>query len=342
MPAPTAYAHLGHLTVPLGLYEHALGSEPRVEHGFCLDDVARALVVTARVPEPSDEVRSLRQTYLEFVLAAGHDDGMMHNRRNVDGTWADEASCDDHWGRALWALGTTVAHVQDPVLAARAREGALRALQARSMWPRATAYAVLGAGQLLADDPGVEPAVALLSDARRAVQGVDRAASWPWPQPRLSYANAVLPEAMLVIGDRLDDTVVRDDGLALLRWLVDLQTQDGHLSVVASGGRSATERGDAFAQQPIEVAALAEACTTAYAVTLDARWRDVVALCREWFDGANDLGAVMHDSGTGGGYDGLEATGASTNQGAESTLAWLATAQLADLSDVARRHRRTA
>ncbi len=37
----------------------------------------------------------------------------------------------------------------------------------------------------------------------------------------------------------------------------------------------------------------------------------------------------MYDSATGGGFDGLEAHGASLNQGAESTLAWLATAQIA-------------
>ena len=44
------------LTSPrrLGLYEHARLTEPRVEHGMCVDDVARALVVTVpRADEPS-------------------------------------------------------------------------------------------------------------------------------------------------------------------------------------------------------------------------------------------------------------------------------------------------
>ena len=47
-----SFEHLTRLTEPLGLFEHALGTIPRQEHGFCVDDVARALVVTARQPEP--------------------------------------------------------------------------------------------------------------------------------------------------------------------------------------------------------------------------------------------------------------------------------------------------
>ena len=35
----------------------------------------------------------------------------------------------------------------------------------------------------------------------------------------------------------------------------------------------------------------------------------------------------MYDPGTGGGYDGLTATGRNTNQGAESTLALISTLQ---------------
>ena len=56
---------------------------------------------------------------------------------------------------------------------------------------------------------------------------------------------------------------------------------------------------------------------------------DVIELCLAWFDGANDEGLVMRDAVTGGGFDGLERGHASVNQGAESTLAWLSTAQVA-------------
>ena len=48
-----------------------------------------------------------------------------------------------------------------------------------------------------------------------------------------------------------------------------------------------------------------------------------------WFLGENDIGAPMYDPVTGGGYDGLTATGPNLNQGAESTIALLTTLQQA-------------
>lgn len=326
-----SFLHLTRLSEPLGLYEHALGTAPRPEHGFCVDDVARALVVTAREPHPSAEVRSLRAGYLDFVCTAQREDGLMHNRRGTDGSWNDRPSSNDHWGRGLWALGTAAAELEETDLAERARVGASIALRSRSVWPRAMAYAALGAGQLLRAVPGDPAALRLLSDARRMLGRSRPDARWPWPEERLTYANAVLPEAMIVIGGELADESLRDDGLRLLDWLVDEQTLDDHLSLVPSTGWSRGDRRPGYAQQPIEAAALAEACRTAYLATSHPRWIDAIEMCLGWFDGANDAGLVMRDEETGGGYDGLERGHASVNQGAESTLAWLSTLQIATM-----------
>ena len=54
-----------------------------------------------------------------------------------------------------------------------------------------------------------------------------------------------------------------------------------------------------------------------------------VDLAWRWFLGENDTMTVMFDPVTGGGYDGLERAGRNDNQGAESTLAMLSTAQQA-------------
>ena len=59
----------------------------------------------------------------------------------------------------------------------------------------------------------------------------------------------------------------------------------------------------------------------------DAGWYDGVRHAIDWFLGANDGGAEMWDRDTGGGYDGLTPDGANLNQGAESTLALIATLQ---------------
>ena len=129
----------------------------------------------------------------------------------------------------------------------------------------------------------------------------------------------------MVAGDALGDEQTVVEGLSLLAWLFDVQTSAGHLSPVAVGGWSRDEPRPAFDQQPIEVAALADAAARAFALTAEPHWSACVARCAGWFAGDNDSGMVMYDTATGGGFDGLEQGGRNANQGAESTLAALAT-----------------
>lgn len=320
------FGHLDRLTTPEGLFEHARLSYPRAAHGYCLDDVARALVVTAREPEPSPQVRRLAEGYLDFAVAAQDRTGRFHNRRRTDGQWSDSPTTDDHWGRALWALGVA-ATGEIPQLRLAALATAEKALEQRSPWPRAMAYAALGAAEVATIRPDDEAAWGLLRDAA-AMIGRPGRGSWLWPEPRLTYANAVYPEALLAIAAATGDGQALADGLDLLAWLVELQSQGGHLSVVPAGGWARGEAWPGFDQQPIEVTALAEACWRAYAVTGDERWLATVERSVDWFLGRNDVGTSLYDPRTGGGYDGLHTSGVNRNQGAESTLAALATLQL--------------
>jgi hypothetical protein len=323
IPTPI-FIHLRRLTDAGGLYEHAEGVTPRREHGYCLDDVARALVVVCREPAAA-ELDDLREQYLTFVLAAQEPDGRFHNRPGL--TRPDTASVEDCWGRALWGLGTAVARV--PHLRERALAGFDAGSALRSPHRRAMAFAALGAAEVLAVLPEHREARALMTAVAIAVgrRGADTA--WPWPEPRLSYANAALPEALLVAGAALDSPSLVADGLGLLGWLLDGQIRDGHLSVVPAAGRGPGEPLPAFDQQPIEVAALADACARAHLIEGGRRWAEGVELAAAWFVGVNDSAVPMHDAAGGGGFDGLERGSRNENQGAESTLALLSTLQQA-------------
>lgn len=337
IPAPT-YTHLRRLTDAGGVYEHAEGAVPRREHGYCLDDVARALVVVCREPA-APELDDLREQYLTFVLAAQEPDGRFHNRRR-ELNLPDAASVEDCWGRALWGLGTAVARV--PHLRERALAGFDAGSALRSPHRRAMAYAALGASEVLAVLPGHAGARTLMTEVAIVVGRPAGDKAWPWPEPRLSYANAVLPEALLAAGSALDSPSLKVDGLRLLSWLLDGQTRDGHLSVVPAGGRGPGEAGPGFDQQPIEVAALADACARAHRVAGRQRWADGSALAAAWFLGRNDSGTPMLDPTTGGGFDGLEPAGRNENQGAESTLALLSTLQQArSMASIERRRVRS-
>jgi hypothetical protein len=192
------------------------------------------------------------------------------------------------------------------------------------------AFAALGAHEVLVARPGNRAALDLLGATGEALGNVTSAgpsAAWQWPEARLRYANAVVPESMMVVGAALGRQRLVDQGAALLAWLLDHETNDGHLSVTPVGGSGPRGRRPAFDQQPIEVAALADACARAAVLIPDERWVRGVDIAVAWFLGDNDAGAPMWDPATGGGYDGLRADGPNLNQGAESTLALISTLQ---------------
>ena len=319
------FAHLETLTDDCALFEHADRLQRRVDHGYCTDDNARMLVVTSRENDSGPAAR-LSRLALAFTLAAQAPDGRSRNRMNVRGEWTDRATTDDCWGRSIWGLGVAATQHDDPAVRAAALAGFDRAARQRSRWSRTMAFAALGAGEVLAAHPTHAGARALI-EAAVAVIGIPAPEPWVWPEPRLRYANAALAEAVILAGAANEDTAVLDRGMAMLRWLLDRETRKGHLSVVGVGGAGRTDIGPQFDQQPIEVAAIADCCWRAHALTGDAKWARGVVQAAEWFDGANDTGVMMRDLDSGGGFDGLRVDGVNLNQGAESTLALISTMQ---------------
>jgi hypothetical protein len=189
------------------------------------------------------------------------------------------------------------------------------------------AFAGLGAAEVLRSQPDNTAAASLLADAATAVGGPGETPAWPWPQQRLTYANAALAEVVIAAGHLGGDDRLLAGGLEMLIWLRDIQVTDGRLSVVGVPGWQCHAARARYDQQPIEVAALADACATASAATGDSSWDVGVRQATAWFLGDNDAGTLMWDPATGGGYDGLTPHGPNLNQGAESTLALISTLQ---------------
>ena len=322
-----SFDHLLRLSEGGGLFEHARFTEPRTEHGSCVDDLARGLVVLAREPSPPRQLRGLAAGYLRLVTDAQSDDGRFHNRLDPSGRWTDQPSVEDCWGRALWGLGTLAARWDDRAAARVALSHFQRGARHRSPHLRAEVFAALGAAEVLARWPSHRSARALLSDAAERLVGLLADPDWPWPEPRLRYANASLPEVLVAAGSLLADDRLLSCGLRMLEWLLDVETTGDRLSVTPVAGWAPGEGRPGFDQQPIEVAALADACGRALEVTGDRRWATGLERCRAWFLGANDIGVMLLDVSSGGGCDGLGRHGRNENQGAESTLALISTLQ---------------
>lgn len=148
---------------------------------------------------------------------------------------------------------------------------------------------------------------------------------WPWFEDILSYANAVLPHALVISGKAMDNPAMVRAGLESLEWLADIQCLSaGCFSPIGSdgfyprGGHRAR-----FDQQPIEAQAMVSACLDAYRVTNSPDWWAKARWAFDWFFGLNDLSEPLYDPLTGSCRDGLHADRPNENRGAESTLAFL-------------------
>jgi hypothetical protein len=326
-PATLPFDHLARLTDSRGVFEHAKGDEPRREHGYCVDDVARALQLLVREPDPSALVAELTETCLRFVEAAIDADGRAHNRMNTLGEWTDEPSTNDHWGRAVGALGIAATHAALPMTRARALRAFHRAAHQHSVDVRAMAFALPGAAAVVRARPDAVDARRLLTTGIAVIPS--GTAAWGWVEPRLRYGNGSLVDALLAAGEALADPQLIARALRALDALLAIETRAGHLSVAGTGGRGPDDSEAQYDQQPIEVAAIADAAARAFVLTGEQRWRDTVTMAVQWFLGDNDSQTVMVDLDTGGGFDGLEPGGRNNNRGAESTLAALGTFQRA-------------
>ncbi|GAA1536172.1 glycosyl transferase [Dactylosporangium maewongense] len=328
-PGPS-FAHLRRLSDDVGLFEHAEHTTPRTSHGYCVDDVARGLLVICRESAAPPDLLRLAQRYLAFLVAAQAPDGAFRNRLGPDRRWQDEPAVGDWWGRAMWGLGTAAARSPLPSMRATALRCFETGAHRRTRWPRAMAFAALGAVEILDAWPDHRASRWLLHDAVVTIGPVPRDPAWPWPERRLTYANAALAETLIAAGGDASS-----DGLRMLGWLLERETYDGHLSCTPVGGAGPLDVAPAFDQQPIEAAAMADACARAMTVSTDPRWERGLASAIDWFLGANDRGLPLHDLSTGGGCDGLTASGRNENQGAESTLALLSVLQHAQRLDPA-------
>ena len=325
--AEPRWDHLLAMSDAIGTFEHAEYALPRPGHGYCTDDMARVLMVVAREPTPDPSVRALGRTAMRFLVDAQDVLGRARNRRDSHGHWSGPSSVDDCWGRSIAAFGTAASRGQDDWLRQMGAASFGHAVHQRSGWIRAMAFAGIGAAEVLGSDPHHYAARALLVDVVATIGSPGSDPRWPWVEARLAYANASVAEALLAAGHALDRPDVVEDGCLLLGWLLERETVDGHLSPTPVAGSGPADTAPAFDQQPIEAAAMADACARAEAVTGDPAWGRGVDLAVGWFLGDNDIGVPMWDPATGGGCDGLHATRANRNQGAESTLALISTLQ---------------
>ncbi len=326
-------AHIKNMTDDTGLIQHAKYSTPNLHHGYCVDDNARGLIALSKYfsLKKDGEVLPLIHKYLAFLFYAFNpENNRFRNFMSYDHRWLELAGSEDSHARALWGLGVAVKEAPDSAVRNMAMRLFLEALPITKSFTavRSWAYTVLGLQDYLSIYGGDADACKIRDDLANRIYNLfkhNATDEWYWCEKTATYANAVLPNALILAGKSMSDDKMYETGIKALKWLLETQTaKSGHISVIGnrqwhnkSGVRSV------FDQQPLEVKGLVSACLDVYMLTGEKHWFDESERCISWFLGQNDLGIPVCDFKTGGCFDGLESQGVNANQGAESTLAWL-------------------
>ena len=332
IPLASALTAVDRMMDGCGMLQHSRSTIPDRRHGYCLDDNARALMLTVELKKEGIETERaarIADTCATFVDSAWDEDrSAFRNFMSYQRDWLEDTGSEDSQGRALWALGRVVESTDDHGLKLWATGLSDRVIPASSHLssPRAAAFATLGLISWLRVYPGHRPARQLLDTFAARLHELlreQRRPDWLWFEPVLAYDNARLPEALIRAGQHLGNKDMVADGLAALVWLAGLQTSaEGHFRPVGTESFGKLYgRPLPFDQQPVDAWAMIEASITAFDVTGDAQWQRHAEAAFDWFLGRNDLGLRLATP-NGGCYDGLQVDRVNLNQGAESILAF--------------------
>ena len=324
--------HLIRMTDDTGVLQHAAHSVPDRRFGYCVDDNARALIVTLLARRANGDARGTEKlitTYLSYLHHAQGEDGQFQNfmdfRRNLDHAPGSE----DCVGRALWALGLAVALAPDEGHRLLARAMFHKAMTLPlAFGPRGCALGILALDAYLQHEPDHGLAKATLDSLgatliRRFEQEADD--EWRWFEPELTYENALLPLALFRFSMRTGDPralrVARDS----LSFLERTCFSNGHLQLIGNAGWQARGAERMVAdEQPVDASAFVLAFRAAHEATGDRRYLARMRESFDWFLGANRLGVSLYDDSTAGCQDGLGVLEVNRNQGAESVVSFLA------------------
>jgi glycosyltransferase involved in cell wall biosynthesis len=323
-------SHVKKLTDTTGILQHAKYTVPDFHEGYCLDDNARALLLCVMAYRQKGLEQSLEQMsgYLAFVDYMQNENGTFRNFLSFSRDFLDEMGSEDCFGRTIWALGYLIRFAPNDAYFKLSKEIFLKAYpHFKDMkGPHGIAYTILGISHYLhhaSTDADMIRTLDNLTDKLMRMYESAKDADWFWFDSKVTYANGILPLALLQSYEISENKKVLKTAGETMDFLERITFKRGFFMPVGSdswyakGGEPSR-----FAQQPIDAMAMVLMYYQAFFITRNTKYARLMSSSFMWFLGENELGMPLYDFETHGCCDGIESSGANNNQGAESTLAY--------------------
>ncbi len=330
--------HMKRLTTDFGMIQFSVIDRPDITSGYTLDDNARALIATCKHFETSGNQTDVAyiQTYFNFIQYCLQPSGYFLNYVNEAEEFTDQnatTNLEDANGRAIWALGylVSMSHLLPKKLAKAADKLLQRGLQNVSGMHSSRAMAFVMKGlyyrTMAGNDASYRPLMRKLADRLVQMYRHEETEEWHWFEAYLTYANSVLPEAMLCAWMVTGDFLYRDIAQRSFDFLLSKTFNGTNMQVISN--KTWLYKEESYlpiikgGEQPIDVAYTVLALDAFYKAFHDEKYLEKEVSAFNWFLGKNHLHQIIYNPGTGGCYDGLEETHVNLNQGAESTVSYL-------------------
>jgi len=329
------FSHLKEMTTDIGLIQFSKVNIPDITTGYTLDDNARALVATCmsfKMESSKDKIDQIRR-YLSFIKFCQQPGGDFLNYVDQDKNFTDQnkkVNLDDSNGRALWALGYLLllkGTLPADIISEAETMMEITFLHVEKIdSPRAMAFAIKGfyyRQKVIKSQKNID-IIKLFANQLVALYKNEATEKWEWFESWLTYANSVLPEAMLYTWLITKEPIYKDIAKTSFNFLLEHTFNENGIEVISNKTwlQKGKEAGH-FGEQPIDVAYTIMTLAKFYDVLKDDDYRDKMNIAFNWFLGSNRLHQIIYNPCTGGCYDGLEETHVNLNQGAESTVSYL-------------------
>jgi len=331
---PISLNHLKKMTTNIGIIQFAKINQPDISSGYTLDDNARALIAMCMYFEKTLDERSLSDInkYLRFINHCLQVEGNFLNYTDKDNKFTDqndETNLDDSNGRAIWALGYLIS-LKNILPKETISEAEIIINKSLSRFKsihstRSMAFAIKGIYYYNMIKL-IENKILLKTLADRIAQMYKHEATkeWKWFESYLTYANSILPEAMLYAWLQTGETIYKEIAITSFDFLLNKTFNNNGIEVISNKKwLQKGEKAGHFGEQPIDVAYTIMTLSKFYDVFKDEEYLIKMKIAFNWFLGKNRLHQIVYNPCTGGCYDGLEETHVNLNQGAESTVSYL-------------------
>jgi glycosyltransferase involved in cell wall biosynthesis len=334
--------NLGHfrkMTTHTGIIQFSKINQPDIGSGYTLDDNARAMIASCmhyKLTGDDDDIADIRK-YLGFLKLCLQPGGNFLNYIDKDLKFSDQNSgenLDDANGRAIWALGYLILlkDILPANLISMAEPVMKKSLQhiGKVHSTRAMAFALKGIFfyQSTHRSPQNINLIKTFADRLTLMFLHEFDHEWKWFEGYLTYANSILPEAMLYAWLLTGSADYKEIAISSFDFLLSKIFRKNRIEVISNRnwlqrrGEEVTPV-DIGGEQPIDVAYTIIALDKYYEVFQKEEYRKKLETAFSWFLGNNRISQIVYNPCTGGCYDGLEESSVNLNQGAESTISYL-------------------